>query len=299
MAALSILIFLLVYQMPGDPVLNLMGERVSEEAAAVKRRELGLDQPFHVQLFHHLSRLATGGLGVSIRRHEPVSTLLLSRLPYTLALAGGAMTVSILLGVLIGVAAGARPGEWPDLAAMFFGLLGISTPVFWFGMMLIFFFSMKTGWLPVGGTGQGGLLAFLLHLILPVLTLGLRSGALLSRYVRNQWMEALAAPFVVNARAKGFTGPAFLWRHLAKPHAGPVLQVIGLDFASYLTGSVVTETLFSWPGLGSLMLDAIFDRDMPVLSGAILLCAAVYAMVLYLVDLLQVAMDARLKEVMT
>lgn len=299
MLALSVLIFILVHQMPGDPVLNLVGERASEEVLAQKRKELGLDQPFSTQLGKHLGRLAHGDLGFSIRKRESVTTLLFSRLPYTLALAGGAMLVSIVLGLAVGILAATYQGRWPDIVAMFFGLLGISTPVFWFGMFLIFFFSLKAGWLPVGGVGDGGLWTFILHLILPVLTLGLRSGALLSRYVRNQWCQALDTQFAMSARAKGTSGFRLYWRHLARPHAGPVLQVIGLDFASYLTGSVVTETLFSWPGLGSLMLEAIFDRDIPVLSGAILLCALVYALVLYAVDMLQVSMDARLREVMT
>lgn len=296
MAALSLAVFLLMKAIPGDPVLNLMGERVSQEALATRRAELGLDKALPVQFVKYAGRLAHGDLGQSMRMSgESVGALLMARLPYTLALAGGAMLVSILIGVGLGVLAGSRPGSWVDTFAMFFGLLGISTPVFWLAMFLVFVFSLKTNLVPVGGAGDGSLGEFLPHLLLPVLTLGLRSGALLSRYVRMQWIEARASLFALTAKARGVAGFGLIWRHMARPNLGPVLQVVGLDFASYLTGSVVTETVFTWPGLGSLMMRAISDRDLPVLTGVILLSALIYGVVLLVVDMLHMTADPRLR----
>ena len=296
MVGVCLLVFALLSVMPGDPVLNLMGERVSEEAAAAKRAQLGLDQPWPVQWGRYVVRLVQGDMGHSVRRFEPVSTLLLTRLPYTLALASLAMVWAVLLGVSLGIAAGSRPGTATDSAVMLFGLLGISTPVFWLGILLLFVFSLRLGVLPAGGAGQAQGLALVTYLLLPSLTLGLRSGALLSRFVRAQWMESRHAQFLISARAKGLSGLRLWFNHQARPHLGPVCQVVGLDFASYLTGSVVTETIFTWPGLGSLMFDAIRDRDLPVLSGAILLCALIFAVVLLLVDLVQAWADPRARE---
>ncbi len=293
LVGVAVLVFVLVSTMPGDPVLNMMGERVSEEAVAVHRERLGLNDPWLAQLGKYLGRLVRGDLGQSIRWYEPVSTLLAERLPYTMALAGGAMILAVVMGIGIGVLAGSRPGSIWDMGAMLFGLLGISTPVFWFGMLLLFFFGLQLGWLPGGGVGNGGAGALMVHMVLPVMTLGIRSGALLSRYVRAQWIEARQAAFVLSAKARGYGGPRLYWGHVARPNLGPVLQVVGLDFASYLTGSVVTENIFAWPGLGSLMFDAIKDRDIPVLSGAIVLSALVYALVLYAVDIFQAWADPR------
>jgi len=279
--------FLLLYVAPGDPVQAMVGERADPETLARLRAELHLDDPLPKQFAHYLGGVLRGNLGTSYITRRPILRDLLQRFPATLRLAGAAMLFAALTGISIGIFGAWRPGAVLDRVAAFGAYLGISFPVYWVGLILILIFAVNLRWLPPSGSGG------LAYLILPALTLGMRSVAFLSRMTRAAMQEVLQSDFVRTARAKGLLETRVVLSHGFRNALLPVLTVLGLDFGSYLTGSILTETIFSWPGVGRYVLTAIDKRDLPAVQGSILFLSLVFVLVNLITDLLYARVDPR------
>jgi peptide/nickel transport system permease protein len=284
----SVLVFLFIHLIPGDPVEVMLGESASPADRAALRHQLHLDQPLSVQFGLFFSGLATGKLE-SIFYREPVSRKVFARLGATFELALAAMALSCLFAIPLGIVAALRRGRWADSLSTGFALLGVSIPNFWLGPMLILVFSLKLGWLPV--SGRGGLY----HLALPALTLGLAMAALLSRMTRASLLEALSEPHLTAARARGLSEPRVILKHALRNAGVPILTIIGLQFGALLSGAIITETIFAWPGLGRLLIEAIQTRDFPLVQGSVLAIALTYVMVNLITDLLYTAVDPRVR----
>jgi ABC-type dipeptide/oligopeptide/nickel transport system permease component len=282
-----IVTFLLLYVAPGDPVQAMVGERADPETLARLRAELHLDDPLPEQFGHYLSGVLRGDLGTSYITRRPILRDLLQRFPATLRLAGAAMLFAAVTGISIGIFGAWRPGALLDRLAAFGAYLGISFPVYWVGLILILIFAVNLRWLPPSGSGG------LAYLILPALTLGMRSVAFLSRMTRAAMQEVLQSDFVRTARAKGLLETRVVLSHGFRNALLPVLTVLGLDFGSYLTGSILTETIFSWPGVGRYVLTAIDKRDLPAVQGSILFLSLVFVLVNLITDLLYARVDPR------
>ena len=282
-----IVTFLLLYVAPGDPVQAMVGERADPETLARLRAELHLDDPLPKQFAHYLGGVLRGNLGTSYITRRPILRDLLQRFPATLRLAGAAMLFAALTGISIGILGAWRPGAVLDRVAAFGAYLGISFPVYWVGLILILIFAVNLRWLPPSGSGG------LAYLILPALTLGMRSVAFLSRMTRAAMQEVLQSDFVRTARAKGLLESRVVLSHGFRNALLPVLTVLGLDFGSYLTGSILTETIFSWPGVGRYVLTAIDKRDLPAVQGSILFLSLVFVLVNLITDLLYARVDPR------
>lgn len=283
------MIFLLIHIVPGDPVLQMLGEDARAEDLAQLRHSLGLDQPLGAQYVHYLEGLARGDWGQSLRYSAPVRPIVLERFPATLELSLAALAVCLAIAVPVGVFSARRRGSKSDRAASFFTLLGLSVPNFALGPILILVFSIEIGWLPVSGRGGIG------HLILPAATLGAALAAILARMVRGSMIEELSSDYVRTARAKGITETAVLFRHAFPNALIPVITIVGLQFGSLLAGTIVTETIFSWPGIGRLAVQAISARDYPLLQGCILIIAVSYVAVNLLTDLVYAMVDPRVR----
>lgn len=279
--------FLLLYVAPGDPVQAMVGERADPETLARLRAELHLDDPLHVQFGRYVSGVVRGDLGTSYITRRPILGDLLERFPATLRLAGAAMLFATVVGVSVGIYGAWRPGSWLDRIGALGAYAGVSFPVYWVGLLLILIFAVHLRWLPASGSGG---LAFL---VLPALTLGMRSVAFLSRMTRAAMQEMLQSDFVRTARAKGIGEGGAVLRHAFRNALLPVITVLGLDFGSYLTGSILTETIFSWPGVGRYVLNAIDKRDLPAIQGSILFLSLVFVVVNLLADLLYAKADPR------
>lgn len=300
--------FLLMQLVPGDPVLVLLGEDAGEEVRAALRRELGLDQPLPVQFLSYVAGLFQGDLGQSLFQNESVLNLILARLPATLELATAAMLVSIVIGVTLGVLAAVYRGTWIDTACSIFAQFGVSMTVFWLGILLMFVFSVQLNWLPAIGRGPGLFPAIgalfagdpsqlpraLSHLVLPAFAMGIQGAAIISRLVRASMLEVLTSHFVRTARAKGVKERKVVWRHAFANALLPVVTVIGWQFGTMLSGSVLLEGIFGWPGLGQLTVTAISQRDIQLVQGLTLVFALIYGVVNLLVDLLCAYLDPRI-----
>ena len=285
----SLVSFGLLQLVPGDPALILAGEEATEEVLARIRHEYGLNQPLPVQFLAYLRHAVTGDLGISIQSRQPVAVLLGQRFPFTLKLAFLAIVVSATLGVVAGVIAATRRNSTLDLAALLGSLVGISLPNFWLGLLAILVFAVKLRWLPAGGTGT------LAHLILPALVLGAASSAVIARTTRASMLEVLRQDYVRTARAKGVDERLVIYRHALKNAMIPILTVFGLEFGYNLGGAVLTETVFSLPGVGRLIVEGIFARDYPVVQGALLLVATTFVLVNLLTDVAYAFFDPRIR----
>ncbi len=279
--------FLLLYVAPGDPVMAMVGERADEETIARLRRELRLDDPIYVQFGHYVGGIARGDFGRSYITNRPIQRDIRERFPKTLQLAGAAMLLAASIGITLGILSAWRPGGVIDRIGLGVAYLGVSFPVFWVGLLLILLFAVTLQWLPPSGAGG------LKYLILPALALGMRSIAFLARMTRSAMLDALGSDFVRTARAKGLGERGVITRHALRNAAIPIITVLGLDFGSYLTGSILTETIFSWPGLGRYVVNAIARRDLPAIQGSVLFLSAVFVMVNLLTDLAYAKADPR------
>ena len=279
--------FLMLYVAPGDPVQAMVGERADAETIARLRADLHLDDPLPLQFVHYIGGVVQGDLGTSYITRRPILTDLLQRFPATLELAGAAMLFAAVTGIAIGIYGAWRPGGWIDRLTTFAAYLGVSFPVYWVGLLLIMVFAVTLRWLPPSGS-RGPL-----YLILPALTLGMRSVAFLSRMTRAAMQEILRSDYVRTARAKGLGEGRVVLRHAFRNALLPVLTVLGLDFGGYLTGSILTETIFSWPGVGRYVLTAIDKRDLPGVQGSILFLSLVFVLVNLLTDMLYARVDPR------
>jgi ABC-type dipeptide/oligopeptide/nickel transport system permease component len=283
--------FLLMYVIPGDPVLTMAGERYDEETLQEMRRELGLDKPLAVQYVHYLARLSRFDLGRSFVTRRPVADAIRERFPRTLALALSAMGIAVVFGIGIGMLASWGRFPWIGRLLLAFSLVGVSIPVFWLGLILIYIFSIQLSILPPSGYGGGSLT----HLILPAVTLSFASMATVARVTRSGFVETASYDFVRTARAKGLGEMIVGGKHILRNALIPVVTIVGADFGSYLSGSVLTESIFGWPGLGRFIVQGILKRDFPVIQGSILFMAILFVIVNLLVDLSYAYIDPRIR----
>ena len=283
------MVFLLVHIVPGDPVQQMLGEGARADDIQQLRHQLGLDQPLHVQYGRAIAGLVRGDWGQSFRFQRPVVQVVLERYPATLALAVLSMIVCVGIGIPAGVLAASRRGKTPDHAVGFFTLLGLAIPNFALGPVLILIFSVRLGWLPV--SGREGPASY----VLPAVTMGAALAAILTRMVRASMMEELSSDYVRTARAKGLAETSVLFRHAFRNAVIPIITILGLQFGTLLAGAIVTESIFSWPGVGRLMVQAIQARDYPLLQGCLLVIAFTYVLVNLATDFVYALADPRIR----
>ena len=288
------IVFFLIHLVPGDPIVQMLGEGASSADVASLRHAYGFDQPLRTQYGHYLVGVFHGDLGRSLRLHDAVLHLLLQRYPYTLALTAAAMLLALAMALPAGVLSARRRNRWPDRTLGVLSLFGLSFPNFALGPVFIILFSLTLGWFPVSGAGSGPV-DFLRHLVLPALTLGVGMAAILTRMVRTAMLEELSQDYIRTARAKGLPERTVVYRHALRNALTPVLTVVGLQFGSLLAGAIVTETIFGWPGLGRLTLSAISNRDYPLVQGCILAVGLTYVAVNLLTDAAYLVADPRLR----
>ena len=282
-------VFLLIHLVPGDPIAQMLGEGAAAADIEVARHAYGLDQPLGQQYLHYWRGVLHGDLGQSLRYSQPVTTLLAQRYPFTMRLTLAAMAVALVLSIPAGVRSARRRNLWDDRVIGFVSLLGLSFPNFALGPILILFFAIFLGILPVSGAGTW------MHLVLPALTLGGGLAAILTRMVRTSMLEELNQDYIRTARAKGLPERTVVYKHALRNAAVPVLTVVGLQFGSLLAGAIVTETIFAWPGIGRLTVQAISNRDYYVVQGCILAIGLTYVAVNFITDFLYSLANPRIR----
>lgn len=293
----SVVVFLMVYLVPGDPVLAVLGGEARPEQVEAMRKQMGLDRPLAVQYGRWLGRVAQGDLGVSFINSYPVWSLIGLKLPATLALAAGALTVALLISLPLGILAAVRQGSWVDRLAIGFTALGLSVPTFWLGVLLVLLFSLRLQWLPASGyvplfTRPA---LSLQHLLMPSVTLGIAIAAILTRFVRTAMLEVIRQDYVRTARAKGLPEGRVVIRHALKNAFIPVLTVIALQVGNLLGGAVITESIFDYPGVGQLILYAVTTKDYTVVQGTLLLLVFAFVLINLLTDVAYAILDPRVR----
>lgn len=281
------LVFFLVHLIPGDPVEVMLGETVSSADKEALRRALGLDLPLTTQYLRFLAALARGDLGRSLYEEGAVAELVFSRFPATLELTVSAMTVALLVAFPLGIAAAVKKNSWVDRGSLLFSLLGLAMPNFWLGPLLMIVFSIELGWLPVSGRGGPE------HFLLPSFTLGMAMASILTRMIRSSLLEAINEDYIRTARAKGVSEWKIWTKHALRNSLLSVITVMGLQFGSLLAGSIITETIFAWPGIGRLTIQAIQTRDYPLVQGCILVISICYLAANLAADILYRLVDPR------
>jgi ABC-type dipeptide/oligopeptide/nickel transport system permease component len=284
------LVFLLIHLVPGDPILQMLGEGVPAADLQAARHAYGLDLPLSQQYLNYWKGVLHGNLGLSLRYNQSVSKLLVQRYPYTLKLTLAALLVAVLLSIPAGVRSARRRNEWDDRTISVVSLFGLSFPNFALGPILILLFSIKMGWLPVSGSGSFA------NLVLPAITMGSALAAILTRMVRTSMLEELNQDYVRTARAKGLSETTVVYRHALRNAMIPVITVLGLQFGALLAGAIVTEKIFSWPGIGRLTIDAISNRDYYVVQGCILAIGLTYVAVNFMTDLVYSVLNPRIRQ---
>lgn len=317
MVLISLLVFLLIQAAPGDPTLMLLGEDTTQEDIDQARERWGLDQPVYVQYIKFFMSAAKGDFGRSFKYDEPVMDVIVNRIPATLELATASVIIAIIFAIPLGVWAAAKPNSWVDNTGTTFGLFGISMPSFWFGIMLILLFAGMLNILPSAGrdtygiagdriTGfyvldsaiQGnwaGVRDGLEHLFLPAVALGSNMLGILMRVTRSSVLEVMHEEYVTTARAKGLVERKVLWRHVVSNALIPVITVVGLELGTLLSGSIIVETVFSWPGSGSLLVIALNARDHPLVTGLVLVYTVAFVAINFLIDVLYAVIDPRIR----
>ncbi|SEA42418.1 peptide/nickel transport system permease protein [Thalassobacillus cyri] len=313
----SILSFSLMHLVPGDPARSILGEKATETQLEMLREELNLNDPLVVQYGNFMGKIATGDLGESIKSKESVASEIGGRLPATIELTLFAMTVAVVVGVLAGVIAAVKQYSWFDNLSMSGALFGVSMPIFWLGLMMIWLFSVELNWLPPSGrlsndielttitnlylvdsiltlNGEAFVDA-LRHLLMPGIALATIPMAIIARMTRSSMLEVMKQDYIRTANAKGLAGRLVVFQHALKNASLPVLTVIGLQFGFLLGGAVLTETIFSWPGVGRYVVDAILSRDYPVVQSTILIIAVIFVLVNLITDILYTLFDPRIK----
>lgn len=283
------LVFSLIHLVPGDPVQAMLGESASPQDVAQLRTKLGLDRPLYEQYATFARGIVRGDLGTSLRTNQPVTDVILERMPATMELALAAMIAAIAFAIPLGIIAAVKKGTAVDHAATTLALVGISMPTFWLGPLLAIVFSIWLGWFPVSGRGT------MANLVLPAVTLGAPLSAILARMTRASVLEELRELYVMAARARGVSEFRTVLAHAFRNSLIPIVTVIGLQFGSVLTGAVITETIFAWPGVGRLLVQSISARDYPAVQGCILLIAVTYVTMNLLIDVLYGFLDPRIR----
>ena len=286
----TIAVTLLIHLVPGDPVqiMYAQSQGTTPEQIEAIRSDLGLDRPIPVQYLQFMGRLLEGDLGYTIRGRQPVLDLLLQRLPNTLALAACAMALAVAIGLPLGFLAAYRRGSALDAALMVTAIAGISVPHFWLGLLLLFWLAVDLGWLPVAGTGPA-------NIVLPALTLGLSNAAIVARMTRSSMIDVMGQDFVRTAHAKGLPKALVLRRHVLRAGLVPIVTMMGLQFTYMMGGAIVVENIFAWNGIGRLAIEAIFQRDYPVIQGFILVFATTVVVATLTLDALYAVLDPRIR----
>jgi len=285
----STLVFLFIHFIPGDPVQVMLGESARPADVEELRHAIGLDRPLPEQYLHFMQGLVTGDLGTSIHGGQPILPTILERVPATLELAVAAMLVALLISIPLGVISASKQYSLLDNSSMFFALMGVSMPNFWMGPLLILLFSVRLHWLPVSGRGD------FWHLILPAITLGSGMSAILTRMTRSSVLEVLHEEYITTARSKGLHEGIIIFKHALRNALIPVITIIGFQVGALLSGALITETIFAWPGLGRLTIRAIQTRDYPLVQGCVLFISFVYVFVNLLTDLTYAWVDPRIR----
>lgn len=285
----SFLIFWAMSLTGGDPARQIAGERASEEEVEAVREEMGLNDPFLVRYGKYVKGMVTGDMGKSYVTKKDVFKTFMEKLPNTLMLGGAAVLIAIIVSLPLGIYTAIHQNTWKDTAGMIFALFGTSMPNFWLGLMLIIIFSLTLGWLPSGG--KGGIDS----LILPALTVGFGLAALITRTTRSAMLDVIRQDYMTTARAKGCSEKRVIFTHGLKNALIPIITAIGLQMSLVITGSVLAETVFSWPGIGRLVYDSISKRDTPMVTGAIILCSVLMSLINLAVDLIYAFFDPRIK----
>ena len=294
----SVLVFAVLHLAPGDPAAIMLGAQATKEDVVRLHRDLGLDQPLVVQYVRWMGHVLQGDLGRSIPLGRAVLPEVLLRFKATLVLTAGALLIAILLGLAAGIVSAVKQYTWLDRISMGVAVTGVSLPVFWTGIMLILLFALQLRWFPSSGMSSpygSGVADVLWHLVLPAVTLGTASAAALARLTRSSVLEIIRQDYVRSARAKGLAERAVITRHVLKNAINPIITVLGLQVGFLLGGAILTETVFSWPGLGSMMVRAIQARDYPLVQGGVLLIATTFVLVNLVVDLLYAVFDPRIR----
>ena len=290
------LVFLLIHLVPGDPILQILGEGAAPADMTALRHRYGLDQPLWLQYVHYWNGVLHGDLGSSIRMHSTVASLIAARYPYTIALTLTALGLGIALALPAGILAAVWRGRWVDQVLSVVSLFGLSVPGLALGPILILVFSIKLGWLPVSGANTGGSGAIeWQYLVLPSIAMGASLAAILTRMVRTAMLEELGQDYIRTARAKGLSETVIVWRHALPNALAPIVTVVGLQFGALLAGAIVTETIFSWPGLGRLTVSAISNRDYALVQGCLLSIGLTYVLVNLLTDVVNRWVNPRMR----
>lgn len=287
---ISIFVFLLIHLTPGDPAQLMLGEGAPTHQLEALRESMGLNDPIYVQYFNWLKKAAQLEFGHSLRSKKLVTTEILDRLPATTQLALAAIGFAVIVGIPIGVLSASKPNSWFDNFAMVGALTGVGMPVFWQGIMLILIFSVSLQWFPSSGR-MGGLE----YLVLPAITLGTASTASIARLTRSAMLDVLQHDYIRTARSKGLRRSTVIIRHALRNALIPVVTMIGLQFGGLMSGAVLTETIFAWPGIGRMVVEAINNKDFPLVQGTIMAFALIYALVNLLVDVTYAFLDPRLR----
>src|SRR5919106_1232735 len=285
---ISTIVFV-VLRLSGDPAVLLLPQEASVEDVMRLRHDLGLDEPLLWQYLRFLGNSVVGDFGESLRHREPAMTLVRSHLWATLELSFAAFVMAVVVAVPIGILAAVRPNSFYDHAAMTLALIGQSAPTFWIGIMLILAFGLGLRWFPIGGRGT------IMHLVMPATTLGAFAMASIARLTRSAMLEVIRLDYINTARAKGLSPGYVVWKHALKNAAIPVVTIMGLQFGALLGGAVVTETVFSWPGIGRLAIQGIYNRDYPVVQASVFVAAAFCVVINFVVDLLYTVLDPRIR----
>ena len=294
--AVSVVVFAVMNVLPGDPALTILGMDASEDALAALREQLGLNAPLVTRYVSWVWNALQGDFGISHSFRVPVSELISERLPMTISLAVAGMLVTLVLALSLGITAAAQHGRAGDWGVMFLSQLGIAVPAFWLSILLVMLFAVKLRWLPPGGfAGWDDPVAALRSLILPTVALALVQSAVLARVTRSSALEVMRQDFVRTARASGLSHRRILWRHVLPNALVPIVTIVGMQFAALVTGTIVIENVFYLPGLGRLIFQSIANRDLPTVQALVMLFAAIVVTANFVVDLLYVAIDPRLK----
>ena len=290
----TFIVFFILNLSPGDPAAMILGEQATAEALEMKREELGLNDPLLVRYFNYMKDLLRGDMGVSYRNSISVWEQVIDRFPNTVVLAIAGILVALLIGIPLGILSAKKQNTVIDNISMVLSLIGVSMPNFWFGLLVVMLFALKLGWLPSQGMGEG-FVPLLLSLILPALTLGTGSAGSIARMTRSSMLEVIRQDYISTARAKGVDERTVTYQHMLRNALIPIITAVGLQFGSLLGGAMLTETVFSWPGLGRLMVENIKSKDIPMVLGCVVFLATMFTIVNLVVDIIYAFVDPRIK----
>ena len=291
----TFIVFFIMNLAPGDPAAIILGDQATAEALAMKREELGLNDPLLVRYFNYMKNLLRGDMGTSYKNNIPVWNQVIDRLPNTAILAVAGIFIARLFGIPIGILSAKKQYSLLDNISMVAALIGVSMPNFWSGLLLVMLFSLTLGWLPSQGMGSGGVIPVLRSIILPSLTLGINSMAMVARMTRSSMLEVIRQDYISTAQAKGLNDHVITTQHMLRNALIPIITAVGLQFGHLLGGAMLAETVFSWPGLGRLMVDSIKSRDIPMVLGCVVFMATMFSIVNLIVDIVYAFVDPRIK----